>query len=100
MAGGACEASVYCCFGYEATCVCLPLGNYHNMADLAAVQAGTNQSPPRVGREHIALADFRRHGRPALSAAGSTSHRDGGFMDRIENLWTERKFVVEKPAAH
>src|SRR5690606_37731588 len=30
MAGGACEASVFCAMGYQATCVCLPLGNYHN----------------------------------------------------------------------
>ena len=41
MSGGACEATVYCAYGYEATCLCLALGNYHNMADLAAVQAGT-----------------------------------------------------------
>lgn len=58
MAGGACEASVFCEAGYEATCVCLPLGNYHNMADLDAVQAGTNTTPPRVGLEFISLADF------------------------------------------
>ena len=57
MAGGACEATVFCAAGYEATCVCLPLGNYHNMADLAAVQAGTNtvaagrgQRADRAGR--------------------------------------------------
>ncbi len=97
MPGGACEASVFCCYGYEATCVCLPLGNYHNMADLAAVQAGTNQSPPRVGREHIALADFRGMV-DLLIGCGLDLPRDGGFMDRIENLWTERKFVVELPA--
>src|SRR5262245_32899099 len=58
MAGGACEASVFCHAGYEATCVCLPLGNYHNMADLTAVQAGTNTTPPKVAREFIAVADF------------------------------------------
>jgi len=58
MAGGACEASVFCEAGYQATCVCLPLGNYHNMADLDAVQAGSNTTPPRIGHEFISLADF------------------------------------------
>ncbi len=31
MDGGTCESSAYCQFGYEATGMCLALGNYHNM---------------------------------------------------------------------
>ena len=31
MDGGTCESTAYCHYGYEATCVCLPLANYHNM---------------------------------------------------------------------
>ncbi|MEM1424598.1 MAG: hypothetical protein AAGH64_11430, partial [Planctomycetota bacterium] len=34
MTGGACEASCYQAYGYEASCLCLPLGNYHNMSEL------------------------------------------------------------------
>jgi len=31
MPGGTCEATVYDAFGYVASSVCVPLGNYHNM---------------------------------------------------------------------
>ena len=93
MAGGACEASVFCSFGYEATCVCLPLGNYHNMADLDAVQAGTSDGPPRIERECIALADY--HGMiDLLVACGLELPEGGGFRERAEKLWESRKFVL------
>ncbi|MEM9913828.1 MAG: hypothetical protein AAF911_02585 [Planctomycetota bacterium] len=48
MPGGTCEASAYQALGYTATCVCLPLGNYHNM----------NEARTRIEREVIDLADF------------------------------------------
>ncbi len=93
MAGGACEASVFCSFGYECTCVCLPLGNYHNMADLDAVQAGTNTSPPKVGREYIGVNDF--HGLVDLLVACGRSLPTGGTLtDRFDKLWSERAFVL------
>jgi endoglucanase len=31
MDGGTCESSAYCQFGYQATGLCMALGNYHNM---------------------------------------------------------------------
>lgn len=31
MDGGSCESTAYCQYGYDATCICLPLVNYHNM---------------------------------------------------------------------
>jgi putative aminopeptidase FrvX len=94
MAGGACESSVFCAAGYEATCICLPLGNYHNMADLAAVQAGTNVSPPKIGPEFISLADYR--GLVDLLVACGTSLPEAGPMtERMEKLWAERSFVLE-----
>jgi endoglucanase len=62
MAGGACEATVFCALGHQATCLCLPLGNYHNMADLQRVQDGTfdraGNGPPRVAREFIHRDDY------------------------------------------
>ena len=93
MAGGACEATVYCAYGYEATCVCLPLGNYHNMADLDAVQAGTNTERPAMGREYVSLADY--HGLVDLLVACGRSLPEAEHMrDRIDRLWNERKFVL------
>lgn len=96
MAGGACEASVFCAYGYAATCVCLPLGNYHNMANLAEVQAGTYQGTPRVGREHIGLDDF--HGMvDLLVGCGRDLPATSGFAERVEKLWTGRRFVLDAP---
>lgn len=62
MAGGACEASVFCHHGYDATCLCLPLGNYHNMPHLDALQSQTYNreqlGPPRCAREFIHTQDY------------------------------------------
>ncbi|MCP3905027.1 MAG: hypothetical protein GY715_15495 [Planctomycetes bacterium] len=58
MPGGACEASAFSTYGYESTCLCLPLGNYHNMTDIDAVLGG--QRPARVGPEYISVDDFHR----------------------------------------
>lgn len=93
MAGGACEASVYCAFGYTSTCVCLPLGNYHNMAGLAEAQAGTHEGTPRVGREYVGIDDF--HGMvDLLIGCGMDLPQSPGFIERVEKLWNERKFVI------
>lgn len=93
MAGGACEASVFCAFGYFATCVCLPLGNYHNMANLGAVQDGSFEGVPRVGREHVGIDDF--HGMvDLLIGCGMDLPQSPGFVERVEKLWDERKFVL------
>ena len=39
MPGGTCESSIWCLWGYRATGVCLPLGNYHNQGDDGRVRA-------------------------------------------------------------
>ncbi|BAM04861.1 zinc-binding metallopeptidase family protein [Phycisphaera mikurensis] len=49
MTGGTCEATAYAAFGLAATCVCVPLGNYHNMSDTR---------PGTIEREVISLRDF------------------------------------------
>ncbi|TDJ59469.1 MAG: hypothetical protein E2O40_00075 [Planctomycetota bacterium] len=56
MPGGTCEASTFAAYGYQATCVCLPLGNYHNMVDIDGVLGG--KRPARVGPEQISMADY------------------------------------------
>jgi endoglucanase len=93
MAGGACEASVFCHAGYEATCVCLPLGNYHNMGDLANVQAGTNTRAAKIEREYIALKDFEGLV-DLLVACGERLEEGGKLGARFEKLWAERGWVV------
>ena len=56
MPGGTCEATAFAAHGFESTCICLPLGNYHNMTAIDAVAAG--RRPARVGPEKIAVADY------------------------------------------
>ena len=94
MAGGACEASVYCAYGYCSTCVCLPLGNYHNMAGLSEAQAGTHEGTPRVGCEFIGLDDYAGMV-DLLIGCGIDLPSSPGFTQRIEKLWTDTKFVLE-----
>ena len=56
MAGGTCEATAFSAFGRRSTCICLPLGNYHNMVDIDGVMAG--RRPARLGPEIISIADY------------------------------------------
>ncbi len=93
MPGGACEASVFCHFGYESTCVCLPLGNYHNMGDLAAVQAGTATRPPTIEREFVSLADFEGLV-DLLVGCGTRMPESDGVGAMVRKLWAERSFVL------
>src|SRR5690606_32879761 len=102
MAGGACEATVYCAYGYEATCLCLPLGNYHNMADLQAVQDRTYDrarlGPPRVAREFISVEDY--HGLvDLLVAIGLDLPAQDPVVTRIERLYERHAFVLEEGGA-
>jgi len=48
MDGGTCESSAYCTLGYEATGLCLALGNYHNV----------NAKRKKLGPEYVHLDDY------------------------------------------
>jgi endoglucanase len=50
MDGGTCESTVYCTSGFEATGLCIALGNYHNV----------NARRRRIGPEYVDLNDFGR----------------------------------------
>ncbi len=56
MAGGSCEATAFGAYGVAATGLCLALGNYHNMADIDGVKAGTAKAV--LAPEVISLDDF------------------------------------------
>jgi endoglucanase len=98
MPGGACEATAFASFGLASTCVCLPLGNYHNMQDIDGVAAG--KSKARVGREFIACDDFHwlvelleAVARKLDSAEFAAGHR--ALMD---TLWTRHARIVGENA--
>ncbi len=91
MAGGTCEATAYAAFGYAATCVCLPLGNYHNMSDT---------EPDRLAREVISLRDFEGMCR-LLAALPERLSNDApaDFRGRLETLHERRAgLLTEIPA--
>ena len=93
MAGGACEATTFSSFGYESTCVCLPLGNYHNMVDIDGVQSG--KAPARIGPEFIAVDDY--HGLVDLliiSAAELDGSRGMDIRGRMDQLLDDHGFVI------
>lgn len=108
MAGGACEASVFSAAGYDSTCICLPLGNYHNMADLANVQARTNTTPPVVAPEFISLSDYhalvdllvacaqdpRLNSRESPNPLGPGLRPASAVPALVDKLWNERSFVL------
>lgn len=96
MAGGACEATVFCHAGLDATCVCLPLGNYHNMANLEEAQAGTIKNP-RPAREFVSLADAE--GMIDLLTACATrlaSPPQSKTSQKLDELWLARKSILDE----
>ena len=93
MPGGACEATAFSSFGFESTCLCLPLGNYHNMQRVDEVLAG--KAPARVGREEISMSDYRGLVRMLELVARRLDHESGSTRSRLERLHEERRFVME-----
>jgi hypothetical protein len=107
MPGGTCEASAFQCYGYRAACICLPLGNYHNMGGLddsappagkvanAPSRRGANR--PRVKAETISMKDFeglvqllvqvgREIDKPATG---------GPLKKRLDKLFADRKGLLK-----
>ncbi len=56
MPGGTCESTAFCEYGYLSTCLCLALGNYHNMKDIDGVLG--KKKPAKVAPEVISVNDF------------------------------------------
>ena len=95
MAGGGCEASAFACYGYQSTCICLPLGNYHNMVDIDGVAAGA--LPARVGQEFVSVDDY--HSMVTMlhiAARGIDTTLPESTEQLMERLYAERSFVLTK----
>jgi len=95
MPGGTCEATTFSTYGYQSTCLCLPLGNYHNMVDIDAVTSGQSRRA-RVGPEYIALDDY--HGLiEMLLVCAVQLDADGAptLRGRMESLIADYGFVLK-----
>lgn len=92
MPGGACEATCYCAYGYDATCVCMPLGNYHNMGDLDLVEKGETSraiiAPERIGvDDYLYLVDL-------LVACAKGLDASEPIREKLEKMFEQRKGVL------
>lgn len=93
MPGGTCEATAFACYGHRSTCLCLPLGNYHNMTDIDGVLAG--KRPAKVGPEFVSVADF--HGLITMLeviAAELDSALVPPMCETMETLWKDLGHVL------
>ncbi len=94
MAGGACEATAFASFALDSTCICLPLGNYHNMQDIDGVTTAKKRA--RIGPEFIAVADF--HGLVELLEVVVRRLDDASIGSShsalMEKLWSTHKHLV------
>jgi len=95
MPGGTCEATTFNTYGFESTCLCLPLGNYHNMHDIDGAVAG--KPGAKVGPEFISMDDY--HGMIRMLVIIALRLDDGKgspLLDRMEQLHRDFKFVLER----
>ncbi len=97
MPGGACEATVFSAYGHEATCLCLPLGNYHNMANLSEYENAIKQDQKptaNIEREFISLDDYHGLVRLLVACAQDLESSEP-VLTRLERLYDERKAVLD-----
>lgn len=92
MVGGACEATAFSALGYQSTCLCLPLGNYHNMEKIDEVKAG--ERPATVAQEYVSRSDF--HGLIELLEiiAANLDSTSSEIAQRLTELRTKRANVL------
>lgn len=93
MAGGSCEATAFGAYGFRATGLCLALGNYHNMGDLALVEQGRGRA--KVAPEEISLSDFDGLVALLLLAARRLGGSGGpAIRDRLEGWFAESSHLL------
>lgn len=89
MDGGTCESSAYCVLGYEATGLCVALGNYHNV----------NTRQKKLEPEYIDLNDFENVVRWFVELARSPhpyTGKDDGLHKQILSLEKRYKSLLRK----
>jgi endoglucanase len=92
MPGGACEATAFAGYGVSSTCLCLPLGNYHNMADIDGVAAGKKA---RVAQEYISTADFHALVYLLAAIAKRLDQPGPSIRDSMEKIWAEHGCILD-----
>ncbi|MEO0963526.1 MAG: M20/M25/M40 family metallo-hydrolase [Planctomycetota bacterium] len=91
MSGGTCEATAFNALGFPATCLCLPLANYHNMDEAAG----------QIGPESIAMADYHGFIRLLIAVAHARLNAQAppdGFVKLLDELYESRHPLLLAPA--
>ena len=93
MAGGSCEATAFVAFGFQATGLCLALGNYHNMVDIDGVRSGKRKA--RLAPEAISLSDF--HGLVDLLevVVMDLDSQKSKLPQRLRDLYGKEKHLLQ-----
>lgn len=87
MDGGTCESSAYCALGYEATGLCVALGNYHNV----------NTKRKAIGPEYIDLRDLDNTVTWFVELARAPREytgRDDALQDQLKELERTHKSLL------
>ena len=89
MPGGTCNASTYQAYGCTAGCLCLALGNYHNM----------NETSGGIDREVISVSDWHNLVRLLVEVArvhcgGRTLIRVPSFTDQLDHIFKQRRHLL------
>jgi len=95
MDGGACEATAFVAAGFEATCVCLPLGNYHNQGDLDRVER--EGGPAQAAPEFIALDDHAGLIDVLVAIARDLDDEPAPLWDRLMQRYETHRSLLERP---
>lgn len=86
MPGGACEATAFRAYGYLSSCICLPLGHYHNM----------DEAKQSIAPESIAVDDYHMLVQ-LLEAVGRDLPRTAtqqNLVQRLDGLFERRRDLV------
>jgi endoglucanase len=87
MPGGTCEATVYDVYGFLASSICVPLGNYHNM----------DAAKKKLGPEYIDVSDWRNMVKLFVQVARAGHEYEPGqraLRERVEKRFEKLKHLL------
>lgn len=92
MAGGSCEATAFSAYGFESSCLCLALGNHHNMVGVGEVAEG--QRPAKLAPEFIDLDDFHGLVRLITSSVRGLDGAEASSAKSLDQHYQEWNWVL------
>lgn len=95
MGGGSCEATAFVAMGWEATGLCLALGNYHNMVGIDQVLA--NERRARLAPEEIDINDFHGLVELLFVLAADLNSTGSDLLGKLKHLYRTERHVLETP---